>query len=535
MPLPRIQPAGRLARRELYYFALYRLLEAALLALMIFSPESYFFGQSAYPELGYAITLSYLPISGLLLLWAHQGDRLRLQAMVGASIDILAAGLAAHALPPASPVISMLLLFNIGAAALLLPLRYGMALAGLAAASLLGEYAWVRANQPDLARPLAERLMFAISYCMFALLAYQLNRQVRRSQAIAQQRSAEVADLAALNELIIRRMRTGVLLVDAGGRIRLANEAALALLRRGDGDPDLRELDLEQAAPELAARLRAWRDGGECDDAPLPLAGGQVETLPRFARLLASSQSTLIFLDDATQVSRRAESLTLAAMGRFSASLAHEVRNPLAAISYSAQLLEESAELAEADRNLVQIIHQQVLRTNTVIESVLGLARRERAQPEYVDLGAFVRRFVNDYRKVTPADAGRLEANAPGAPLAATIDPRHLQQVLTVLVQNAFNHGHAPGEPARITVTAHLIDDAPAIDVLDRGPGIPEGVRAQLFRPFFTTSQHGTGLGLYIAGELCRANQASLDHVPTPGVGGCFRIVMAAPHSLLDS
>jgi two-component system sensor histidine kinase PilS (NtrC family) len=119
--------------------------------------------------------------------------------------------------------------------------------------------------------------------------------------------------------------------------------------------------------------------------------------------------------------------------------------------------------------------------------------------------------------------------------LPALVDPRHLQQILTVLVQNALNYGRMPGEPARVTVHVHELDDVPVIDVSDRGPGVPDAVATQLFRPFFTTSEHGTGLGLYIARELCRANEATLEYVSVPAGGGCFRITLAGRHVLLPA
>ncbi|MFO7338380.1 MAG: HAMP domain-containing sensor histidine kinase, partial [Lysobacteraceae bacterium] len=247
------------------------------------------------------------------------------------------------------------------------------------------------------------------------------------------------------------------------------------------------------------------------------------------------SDVTLVFLDDATVVSRRAESLTLAALGRFSASLAHEIRNPLAAINYAVQLLEESRNVDDADRRLLQIIHQQCQRTNGIVESVLGLARRERANPENVDLGSFVRRFVDDYRPTLPDGTDSLEAIIPPHPVHAMVDPRHLQQVLTALVHNALKYGRIPGEPARVRLRVFQSGRQSMIDVVDRGPGIPEGVLAQLFRPFFTTSEHGTGLGLYIARELCRANQAGLEYVPVPGGGACFRVTLAGPHNMLPA
>src|SRR3546814_6460898 len=153
-------------------------------------------------------------------------------------------------------------------------------------------------------------------------------------------------------------------------------------------------------------------------------------------------------------VSRRAESLTLAAMGRFSASLAHEIRNPLAAISYATQLLEESTNLDDGDHRLLQIVHQQCMRTNGIVESVLGLARRERAQPENIDLVVFVRRFLDDYLETIPPDLADIKFSHGVPTLPVLIDPRHLQQALTVLVQNSLRYGPTIGrEHVRTPVT----------------------------------------------------------------------------------
>ena len=158
----------------------------------------------------------------------------------------------------------------------------------------------------------------------------------------------------------------------------------------------------------------------------------------------------------------------------------------------------------------------------------------ERAHPEHVELVAFARHFVDDYRAGHPLEQDTLELRCKSGALPALADTRQLHQVLTTLVHNALVYGRMPGEPARVAVNVHAdAGGAPVIEVTDRGPGIPDAVAAQRFRPVFTTSSHGTGLGLYIARELCRANQATLDHVPLPGGGACFRIRLAGPHSLL--
>ncbi|MEG0637117.1 MAG: histidine kinase dimerization/phospho-acceptor domain-containing protein, partial [Pseudomonas sp.] len=223
-------------------------------------------------------------------------------------------------------------------------------------------------------------------------------------------------------------MRTGVLVVDTNGHITLANEAATALLGDMEGALATERVALTIASPELARRLQRWRNGWHEDEQPLQLAPEQAEVLPRFARLLADSDMSLIFLDDTTVVSRRAESLTLSTLGRFSASLAHEIRNPLAAINYATQLLEESEDIGEADRRLLQIIHQQCQRTNGIVESVLALARRERANPENLDLAAFVRRFVIEYRQTLSLENDSLEAVIREPSIMAMMDPRHLHQ-----------------------------------------------------------------------------------------------------------
>jgi len=516
-------------RRELYFFSLYRILEAALLALMLFSPVGDLVGIADPSRLGRVTTVFYLAASVLLLGWARRQRALRAQVMVGTSIDIVVATLAIHALPLAGPGIALMLLFNVGAAALLLPLRYGLGGAAVAASAMIGEMIWTSLRNGGSASPLAERIMFSVSFLAIAMLTYLLGRQMRASQALAERRGVELADLAEINELIIRRMRNGVVVVDGEGGLRLANEAALLLLgEAGEG-----ERNIAVAAPELARRLQKWRQDGLNDDAPLRLGSEQAEVLPRFARLLANSEAALVFLDDTSMVSRRAESMTLATLGRFSASLAHEIRNPLAAISYATQLLEESRDIVDGDRRLLEIVGQQCARTNGIVESVLGIARRERANAEHVDLVGWVRRFIDDYQQMLPPESGTVQATHKLGSVPALFDPKHLQQVCTVLLQNALHYGRLPGEPARVTLVVHHQGGKPAIDVVDRGPGIPEALRPRLFRPFYTTSEHGTGLGLYIARELCVANEASLDYVAVPGGGSCFRVLLPAPHALL--
>lgn len=515
--------------RELYFFALYRLLEAALIAALLFSPLRDLIGEPGQPRLAALTSVTYLVVATLLLLLGRIDGWRTGVVVLGAVADIAVAAVISHVLPSAATSAALLLTFNVAAAALLLPQAAGLALALLASLALLGVFTWAMLHGQAGLRLGIQPLVFTLSYLAVAWLSHQVGQRARTSQDLAERRGSALVHQVEINELIIRRMRTGVLLVDEDGRIRLANEAALAAL--GAGGTPLDGLLLREAAHPLSMRLAQWRRSGERNDSALQLDPAQPAMLPRFARIHANSGLTLVFLDDASLVSRRAETLTLSTLGRFAASLAHEVRNPLASISYAAQLLEE-AKLSDGDRRLVQIIVQQCRRTNTIIETVMGLARRERAAPEQLELRQFTERFVREYKAGVPLETDHIEAMGGREPVLAVADPRHLHQVLTTLVQNALSHGRLPGEPARVSLVVYH-DERPIIDVIDRGPGVPAATAERLFQPFFTTSEHGTGLGLYLARELCLANQATLEYVAVPGGGSCFRIRLPGPHTLM--
>ncbi len=518
-------------RRELYFFTLYRILEAGLLAFLAFSPLAGLFTELRYPLLIQSVAALYLVVATLLLLFGRNPRfSLEKQAAIGLTFDLLAGAVALYALVGMSSGVALLLVFNVGAGALLMPLRNGLAFAVAAGAVVLGEFFYSRMMLVS-DGVVAEPIMFAVTYLAIAILTNLLGQQMRASQALAERRGVEVANLAQINELIIRRMRNGVLVVDADNNIRVFNEAAWFLL----GKPPPERQALSEAAPELSRRLWHWLNGKPVEATPVALAEDVPEVIPRFTRLSVSDDLVLIFLEDTSALSRRAEELTLATLGRLSASIAHEIRNPLAAISYSAQLLAESEDVPETDKRLVEIINAQCHRMNGIVQSILSMARRERAQPEAIDLSRWASDFIADYRGSQQLGDNSLNLISDGRGVHAMVDPQHLHQVVTVLVNNALHYGRLPGKPARVTLTVGIGDTGaePTLEVIDRGPGIPPKVVDNIFEPFFSTNEHGTGLGLYIARQLCEANQAELSYVPLAGGGSCFRVALTKVHALV--
>ncbi len=512
-------------RRELYFLSLFRVLEGGVLSFLTFSPLAW--DPNSVRSLAWAGSAAVIHLlgSGLLLLSVrHPRWRAHQLLTSGIVLDLVVFAVLVHNVPAFSNGVGLLLLFNVGAYALMMRLAAGLALAGIAALIQIGDVL-VTPLLGEPARPLAEAVMFGASYLLTAMLTYLLGRQLRETEGLARQRGVEVDNLARVNEMIIRRMRTGLIAVDSGNTIRLINESAWYLA--GNPSPDRKAL--AEVAPELSRRLWYWRQMQKVDTTPLALAADTPAVIPRFTALGGAHDLTLIFLDDTSLLSRRAEELTLTTLGRLAASVAHEIRNPLAAISHAGQLLTESTIEPEADRRLVEIINAQCQRMDGIVHNVLGLARRERSRPETVELVAWAHHFIADFHRIQPDVRDDLKISAPRGAVRAMMDPEHLQQVVTVLVQNALTYGRMPGETARVTLVAHRLSEEgePLLDVVDRGPGIAPAVVEHLFEPFYTTSEHGTGLGLYIARQLCEANQATLNFVPLPAGGSCFRIALA--------
>ncbi len=530
-PFAAIAPAGTgTVRHELSFLNVFRLIQAVVYTGLAFSMVATAGLHVGAPHFARGLSVAYV-LFALVMLLLNRASMPYAKRAVSAAlvVDIAAAVLAIALMHDARIGIAMMLAVNLSVGALILPLRLSLFFASLATLGMLGHTFFTSAlgGTPD-DRDLLEAALFGLAYFASTTLCHVLGRQLRATEALAEQRSSDLANLSQVNELIIRRMKTGVLLVDDANHIHQINESAWMLL----GNPSAEQRDLGQLAPELSRRLYHWMTSGKLDETATQLADGVPEVVPRFTRLAPNDDShVLIFLDDTSLLSRRAEELTLTSLGRLSASIAHEIRNPLAAIRYSAQLLAESTSMDSTDQRMVEIINSHCVRLNEIIENILQLSRRERSRPETLDLDRWAHSFVEEYCQGNDigADSLRVIANSP-LPVAAVADPQQLQQVVWNLVQNALRYGRMPGEPARVmVVTRQGEHGVPVLEVIDRGPGIAPKVAAQIFEPFYTTHEYGTGLGLYLARQMSEANQAALEYVRVAGGGSCFRLILTPP------
>ncbi|MEM9533750.1 MAG: ATP-binding protein, partial [Pseudomonadota bacterium] len=407
--------------------------------------------------------------------------------------------------------------------------RLGLSVSALAATVLLWQTMARVIDGTEAFSSLAPAGSLGATYFVTTLLGHYLARRSRETQQLATQQSVDLAQLSRLNQLIVARMRTGIVIVDAEDNCHVMNDAAWYLM----GMPPNRVGELVELAPEVLDNLRHWQTSGRHRNEALTLANGVPAVVPRFARLSAHDESeTLIFLEDSSIVSRRAQELTLSSLGRLSATIAHEIRNPLAAISHSAQLLAESDALITEDERLTSIILRHCRRMNDIIENVLQLARQEPPRPEAVRLRDWLKTFAFELKRDHEVGNHRIIVDAPDGDLIALIDPSQLEQVMWNLCQNAFRYGHQPDEAAEVTLAALASDTlgSPVIEVRDRGPGIAEEHRMRIFEPFYTSASDGNGLGLYLCQQICASNQAILEYDQGPQAqGGVFRISMQRP------
>jgi two-component system sensor histidine kinase PilS (NtrC family) len=352
--------------------------------------------------------------------------------------------------------------------------------------------------------------LLSASYFAIAWLAHALARYTIASEQLAAQREIDLANMEQVNELVIRDMQDGVLVVDERGAIRQCNTRAERLLGplTASGDRGLAEY-----APALAAQFEEWRARTGVDSGPRPPFRNNVSA--RFVPIGRSKQvGAVIFLEDQTRIQAEARQLKLAAMGRLTANIAHEVRNPLGAISHAAQLLQEEPGVSSTSARLITIINENSSRLDRMVNDVLRLNRGDRAHRERFRLMEFLRGFVEQFSQIERIEPGLFRIEGGPDP-EVLFDRSHLNQVMWNLCRNALRHSRRTVASIVIRVAAERAAGTVRLDVVDDGPGVAPEVRAQLFEPFFTTAAGGTGLGLYIAREVCEANGATLDYVET--------------------
>jgi two-component system sensor histidine kinase PilS (NtrC family) len=415
----------------------------------------------------------------------------------------------------------ILFLLPLAGASLLLPSLLVFFICALAVLTVLID-AGVRAIAVDSSNSLLFQagVYGAALFAVTALLR-ALSARLAQQERLARTRGRDLQNQLAINRLVIAQMEQGVIVVDRTTQVRANNRSARRMLGlEAQAQLTGSRLTDRPESRELAAAFLAWVDGGRSEgawSATVVAAGSQgsppTETRlrARFARPTTTAiDEFVIFMEDVRDVEDRAQQLKLAAMGRLTASIAHEIRNPLAAISHAGQLLGEDANDPVLKR-LASIVRENTKRLNRLVEDVLRVARREPPIGEQLEIADFVRQFLAEFVRDRGLSAGVVQLDAP-AGLHVKFEQSHLRQVLYNLVDNALRFASGQPGSVRILIEPAPEGDGPQLWVFDDGPGVPFDARPALFEPFFTTRSQGTGLGLYLAREFCVTNRAELGY-----------------------
>ncbi|MGX5174297.1 sensor histidine kinase [Aliikangiella sp. IMCC44653] len=509
--------------RALQIFTSYRVVLALLLFLVFLMNTELNILGTRNPNLYYVTSISFLfyalstfTVSFLVKKFYY------LQLEVQVLIDIVLIIMMMHASGGAASGMGVLIAVSTSAASILTGNPAALGFSILASFALLGEELYSDlAYQPE-HNNFAQVGILSMTFMATSLLSFYLSKKVIETESMAKASKKGLENMEKLNEEIIQFMSTGVLVVDSGNAIRLINRAAWIHLGMPESTKSRR---LEQVSTPLARQLNLWRRKNSYRSKTFRNTATGPNLLPNFSAIGENKDNAIIFLEDTTFLNQQAQSLKLASLGRLTASIAHEIRNPLGALSHAAQLMKESEEIDPVNIGLVEIIQNNTQRVNEIIENIMKLSQRKPIQVKELNLSRYLPIMLQEYasgKEVKPIIKTLFQSQN----LIVHFDVSQLSQILTNLIDNAARYSEQKtGEPTvTIMVGVEPQTHTAFLDVIDQGDGISPEVAEKIFEPFFTTSRSGTGLGLYLSKELCEVNRARLNYIPLTSGGACFRI-----------
>jgi len=457
-------------------YVAYRSLLALVLLIMLVSPNTRQLVGALNPGLYMAVALAYLatsvPLVGSLSSRLNQNQRLMLLIFL---IDIVAIMLLADSSGGTSSGLPALLVITVAASAVLITNRtLATLIAAISVLAILLDTVrlillGVLDSNALFPAGLLGILIFGVSL-MVQVIAFRLGR----AEELARNRASDLYNLQRLNEQIVQHMETGILLVNEDGMVRVMNKASTRLLAPERPVTVEQGRQLEDYCPELAYQFEHWKDTGVHRAKPFTVMEGTPPIIAHFRELQPNShREALVLVEDYTPVTQYAQSLKLTSLGRLTASIAHEIRNPLGAISHAAQLLRESTELSAEDKRMADIIQHHCERVNQIVESVMQISSREPPKPEYLTLTHWLAVYVEAYLKALnrPAEVV-IDCDYPE--LLIEFDPENLQRVMNNLLDNALRHSklETDRETARVVVSLDFISHQCQLDIVDAGAGV---------------------------------------------------------------
>lgn len=509
--------------RVLHLFNLYRLLIAGTFVSFIYTNITLAPFGSLEPELFQLVSILYLflsVISGFTI--RMRWPDFFLQTHLQLTLDMILLTVMLYSSGGIISGMGILMLIPVVSSSLLL-LQTAPIYAAFASLLILAEqlyFHWVTFEDAAYTQTGILGIIFFIS----SLLSYYLVKHAKEHESLAEERGVALADMEQLAAFVIQKMQIGVMVLTPAGEIRFINEIAKQLCPK---ITPLADNQLHNLSPQLFELYQLWLNNSTHNEQTIS-ACNNADIRPHFFSLGNDTEpDTLIYLEDISHLSQQAQQLKLASLGRLTASIAHEVRNPLSAINHAGALLAESADgLNAIDKRLTEIIKTNALRIDKIIQTVLNLGRQNTlSHSEKLSLETYLRQFINDYLQTTNIAPDDILLEICTDNDIIVFDPIQLQQILTNLLENALRHSHHYSKAPKVIISVgmDLSSGAKYLDIVNQGSIINKTNENQLFEPFFTTQTTGTGLGLYISRELAINNKAHLSYIAKENAV-CFRL-----------
>jgi two-component system sensor histidine kinase PilS (NtrC family) len=353
-----------------------------------------------------------------------------------------------------------------------------------------------------------------------AIVFRLLSKKLEKSEELLEQQAQRAEYVQSISQRIIETIQAGIIVIDHQQKILLINNAAETLLSNNT------KIQQPQDIPVLKEILTTWQKEQETPNDITINMGVNHAIRISFTQLPDTKINALmLFIEDEKRVNQEAQQIKLASLGRLTSSIAHEIRNPLGAISHASQLLDESEYIHNSDQELLRMIQVNSQRIDQTINNILQFSRRKQSSPEMINLCEWLSTFCNNHQS---PHTSKVTLSTEKTHIYGRIDPSHLQQIITNLVDNGIRHSQKEGEENIIHLSVHINGHSklPYIDVLDKGEGVDDKNIDRIFEPFFTTKTSGSGLGLYLCKELCQANQADIVYLKkTKTQKSCFRLI----------
>ncbi|MBN4075373.1 MAG: hypothetical protein COA71_03510 [SAR86 cluster bacterium] len=509
-------------------YGLYRLLlSLILLVSYLFTSDLNFLG-SIDPDLYFKTSIFYISFNALIIFrgFLPKLEKIEnLQYLAVTIIDIILLITISYACGGVATGMAHLIIVPISAGSMLFQNRMGTFLAAVGTLTAFYSEFYLNFTLDRVEDFYVQVGLLGLTLFAISLILQYLGGKIQKNEMLALRQAEDLQSLEEMNYQIIQRMHTGIIVVNSNGDLLNSNNSAIKLLTQDGKEEQLLEL------PEkLANELRLWQADNNYISDPVTFNDSSPEVQASFSYLQPEKKSSvLIFLENYSKLSSRAQQLKLISLGRLTASIAHEIRNPLGAISHAGQLLEESPAITPADKRLLEIIETHSKRVNSIINNILGLSRNQDMAPELISLNDWLENFVDKFT-ASYIDKVHIELKLDEEAILIRFNSSQLEQVLTNLCENGIRYSLEETSQAKIYIrsTLHSNTQIPTLEIIDNGPGIKADDVENIFEPFFTTESSGTGLGLFICKEICEAYQAQISYHRIDDKT-CFRIRFSHP------